>query len=317
MRVRYAGICGTDLHIARGHFDGRIAPGTVLGHEASGTVAAVGADVEGARRRRPRRRAPSRRVRHLPFLRPRPSADLRVPRGHRARPARLHAADVDGPVSCVLPLPLDLDLRSGALVEPLAVAVRDVRRGDVRVGDRVLVVGAGPVGVLIGLVCRAAGARRRHRRPRRAQDAPAQREPGLDGGHRGRPRDRTPTTTSRSRSPAARAGSTPQWPHPAPAARSSSSASTPSGGRSTSHRIYTHELSVLGARLHTRADFRAAIDLLARGAVDVDPLVSLVVAPTDVPDTVRRLEAGTGLIKVLVDSASPTVPTPSDRTATA
>ncbi len=66
-------------------------------------------------------------------------------------------------------------------------------------------------------------------------------------------------------------------------------------------RIYSHELSVLGARLHTRDDFRAAIDLLARGAVDVDPLVSLVVAPTDVPDAVRRLGAGTGLMKVLVD----------------
>jgi hypothetical protein len=42
--------------------------------------------------------------------------------------------------------------------------------------------------------------------------------------------------------------------------------------------------------------------------VDVDPLVSLVVAPTDVPDAVRRLGAGAGLMKVLVDYPHDTTP---------
>ncbi len=158
VRVRYAGICGTDLHIARGHFDGRVAPGAVLGHEASGAVAAVGEGVEA--------HAVGDPVVVHPVV-----ACGTCPSCDRGRPQTCAALVVAGldrpgsmqptwtvPASCVLPLPRDLDLRSAALVEPLAVAVHDVRRGDVRAGDRVLVVGAGPVGVLIGLVCRAAGA---------------------------------------------------------------------------------------------------------------------------------------------------------------
>jgi threonine dehydrogenase-like Zn-dependent dehydrogenase len=47
---------------------------------------------------------------------------------------------------------------SAALIEPLAVATHDVQRAGVKAGDRVLVFGGGPIGVLIALVCRQRGA---------------------------------------------------------------------------------------------------------------------------------------------------------------
>src|SRR5689334_8443487 len=47
--VAYCGICGTDLHIAHGAMDARIGPPQVIGHEMSGTVAEVGAEVDGLR----------------------------------------------------------------------------------------------------------------------------------------------------------------------------------------------------------------------------------------------------------------------------
>ena len=47
--VAYCGICGTDLHIAHGAMDHRVTPPQVIGHEMSGTVAEVGAGVEGSR----------------------------------------------------------------------------------------------------------------------------------------------------------------------------------------------------------------------------------------------------------------------------
>ena len=55
--VAYCGICGTDLHIAHGAMDARIPTPMVIGHEMSGTVAEVGAGVDGDPSRRPCRRA--------------------------------------------------------------------------------------------------------------------------------------------------------------------------------------------------------------------------------------------------------------------
>ena len=46
----------------------------------------------------------------------------------------------------------------GAMLEPLSVAVYSVERCDVRMGDAVLVLGAGPIGLLCLLVAKAAGA---------------------------------------------------------------------------------------------------------------------------------------------------------------
>jgi (R,R)-butanediol dehydrogenase / meso-butanediol dehydrogenase / diacetyl reductase len=55
-------------------------------------------------------------------------------------------------------LPPTLSLQAGALAEPTAVAVHDVRRAGLRDSERALVVGGGPIGVLIACVARASGA---------------------------------------------------------------------------------------------------------------------------------------------------------------
>src|SRR4029079_11982990 len=54
-------------------------------------------------------------------------------------------------------LPDEVSLRDAALVEPTAVAVHDVRRGQIAKGELVLVVGGGPVGLLVAVVAREAG----------------------------------------------------------------------------------------------------------------------------------------------------------------
>ena len=56
-------------------------------------------------------------------------------------------------------LPDDLDLQSAALVEPLAVGIHAVRVADVKAGSRVMVIGAGPIGLAVALWCRFFGAR--------------------------------------------------------------------------------------------------------------------------------------------------------------
>ena len=55
-------------------------------------------------------------------------------------------------------LPDNLDLSHAALIEPLAVACHDVARGKVQPGEDVLVIGGGPIGMLVAMVARDAGA---------------------------------------------------------------------------------------------------------------------------------------------------------------
>ncbi len=68
-------------------------------------------------------------------------------------------------------LPDSVDEESGAFVEPLAVGVQAVTRGQLTAGSTVAVIGAGPIGLVTLLVAKAFGAtppaRRRGRRPHR------------------------------------------------------------------------------------------------------------------------------------------------------
>jgi len=62
------------------------------------------------------------------------------------------------PASKVYKVPDDMDLKLAAMAEPLAVAIHDVRRSKLKVGDKTLIIGGGPIGLLIAMVARQAGA---------------------------------------------------------------------------------------------------------------------------------------------------------------
>jgi (R,R)-butanediol dehydrogenase / meso-butanediol dehydrogenase / diacetyl reductase len=139
--VAYVGICGTDLHIKHGAMDGRVTIPTVIGHEMSGTVAAVGEAVS--------RWSPGDHVTVMPL-----EWCGRCPAcaaGHQHVCQNLVFVGIDSggamrqtwtiPERLLVRLPPALGLQSGALAEPLAVAVHDVRRAAVLPGERVLVVG--------------------------------------------------------------------------------------------------------------------------------------------------------------------------------
>ena len=156
--VAYTGICGTDLHIVHGAMDARVARPAVLGHEMSGSIAAVGDGVDSW--------SVGDHVTVMPL-----SWCGRCPAcraGHSHICHNLNFLGIDSPgsmqTSWVVPadvlvaLPSDLPPEVGALVEPTAVAVHDVRRSDLRPGEKTLVVGGGPIGLLVACVARAAGA---------------------------------------------------------------------------------------------------------------------------------------------------------------
>jgi (R,R)-butanediol dehydrogenase / meso-butanediol dehydrogenase / diacetyl reductase len=146
LRVTACGICGSDLKIRP------VMPaGLVLGHEFCGEVVAVGSEAAGQWRE-------GQHVAALPV----------IGCGHclaclAGEPAQCEQADlvgvggssgafaeyvrVDGRETFALPESLAPEL--GALVEPLAVGLHAVERSVPRAGDRVLVVGAGPVGLAV------------------------------------------------------------------------------------------------------------------------------------------------------------------------
>ncbi len=68
------------------------------------------------------------------------------------------AEQIRVPARCLVPLPRELDARSGFLVEPLAVAIHGVRRARIEKSMRVLVVGAGTIGLCAAVAVNAAEA---------------------------------------------------------------------------------------------------------------------------------------------------------------
>jgi (R,R)-butanediol dehydrogenase/meso-butanediol dehydrogenase/diacetyl reductase len=154
VEIAECGICGSDLHMV---FDRYAKPGAILGHEWSGIVAAapddsgwtpgdrvVGNQSPGCGHCRPCRRG-------------RPSVCLNRARpdfaGYRGAFCQYKTVAADGLVR----IPDSLPTRVAALAEPMAITLHAVRLADVHPGDRVLVTGAGPVGLLLVAVLRAQG----------------------------------------------------------------------------------------------------------------------------------------------------------------
>ena len=143
VKVARCGICGTDLHMTSGHgWDFPV--GSVIGHEYAGEVVAVGTAVErfkiGDRvsgMARPSCGACEACFRGLPLL---CSSFRGGGMGGFGEYLRL-------PEGAAVALPQTLSIADGALVEPLAVGLHGVRMADMPMGAKVLVLGAGSVGL--------------------------------------------------------------------------------------------------------------------------------------------------------------------------
>jgi 2-desacetyl-2-hydroxyethyl bacteriochlorophyllide A dehydrogenase len=158
LRVRRVGICGTDLHIFQGHLDHRIPKGGVIGHETLAEVAEAPAS-SGFRA--------GERVVVEPLRTCGTCRACRMGAAYLCYGLRVLGVEEPGgmqeywtvPVDRLLRVPATLGDDEAAVIEPLAVATHDVRRAEVKAGDAVLVMGGGPIGALIAMVCKHRGAR--------------------------------------------------------------------------------------------------------------------------------------------------------------
>ncbi|POX45850.1 zinc-binding dehydrogenase [Streptomyces sp. Ru72] len=309
----YVGICGTDLHIFHGDMDARVAAPAVLGHEMSGRVVRVGPGVEGWQ--------PGDAVTVMPLRWDGTCPACRAGHQHICQNLDFIGIDSPGamqqrwrvPASTLIRLPGSLALDRAALVEPTAVAVHDVGRAQVREGEKVVVVGGGPVGVLIALVAQAAGAEVRvvelstHRRLLAEELGLTVWDPAADD---------VPELVRR-------------WTGGA-GAEVAFEVSGAAGGVDTAvevlgvrgrlclvaihprprevnlHRFFWRELTLVGARLYDRSDFEKAVALVADGTIPAERLISKVVPLTEAPAAFGALEGGGDVMKILVECATDT-----------
>jgi threonine 3-dehydrogenase len=160
IRVKHAGVCGTDLHIADwGEWArGRIRPPVVVGHEFAGEIAAVGAEVTADFRNGQLVTAEG----HIICGHCR---QCRMGDGHICRNTRIIGVDRDGafaeyiamPAANVMPLN-GIPTTTGAIMDPLGNAFHTVLAGDAVSGGTVLILGCGPIGCFAVGIARAAGA---------------------------------------------------------------------------------------------------------------------------------------------------------------
>ncbi|MDA1298429.1 MAG: zinc-binding dehydrogenase [Chloroflexi bacterium] len=155
IKIKYSGLCGSDVH--RFQY-GMAEPGSIMGHEFCGEVAVVGANVtawkEGDRViggggtpldgvTRPTS-GPRYSARTVGFKTPGWGGFAEYAVMDAWRPLRI---------------PDKVSWETAVLAEPCAIAVHAVRRSRFRVGDRAVVLGAGPIGLLVQQVLQAGGAR--------------------------------------------------------------------------------------------------------------------------------------------------------------
>ena len=308
--VAYTGICGTDLHIIHGAMDQRVTVPAVIGHEMSGRIAATGPDVADW--------AVGDAVTVMPLDWCGQCAACR--RGHSHVCQRLNFLGIDTPGSLqsswtvparlLVRLPSQLQLQAAALAEPTAVAVHDVRRGGVTAGEKVVVVGGGPVGTLIALAAKSFGAEVVVLEP--------------DAHRRGVAR--SVGLTAHDPSVIDPVALVDEWTSEAGADVAFEVSGSAAGVVSATHvlgvrgrlvmvaihpkprevdlfRVFWRELTVLGARVYERADFETAVGLIANGQIPVQSLISHVLPLDRVSEAFALLEQGAAM-KVLVQCSS-------------
>lgn len=165
VRVAAVGVCGSDVHY---YEHGRIGPYVVdhpliLGHELSGRIVAVGASVDPAR--------VDERVAVEPQRPCRTCDQCRHGRYNLCPAIEFYATPpVDGAFTeyvtiqadFAYPIPDSVSDEAAALIEPLSVGIWACQRAGIGPGSRVLITGAGPIGLIAAQTARAFGASEVH-----------------------------------------------------------------------------------------------------------------------------------------------------------
>lgn len=305
--VAYTGLCGTDLHIIHGNMDARVTTPLPFGHEMSGTITALGDGVTDWNI--------GDKVTVMPLDWDNTCPACLAGNQHICQNLNFIGIDSPGslqerwnvPASTLIAVPESLPLDHAALVEPVAVAVHDVRRAELAPGDKTVVIGGGPIGILIATVARHTGA-----------DVTIIE---IDAERRTQAESLGFTTLDPSATD--QVTWVEEWTHgagadvvfevsgAAAAVRGMTAlakvrgtivvvAIHPTPQEVDLQRVFWRELRILGARVYQRDDFETAVQLLADGVIPTDQVITRIVPLADTAHAFTELEAGRAM-KILID----------------
>jgi (R,R)-butanediol dehydrogenase/meso-butanediol dehydrogenase/diacetyl reductase len=307
IRVAYCGICGTDLHLFHGAMAQRLTLPHVMGHEMSGTIAAVGSGVAGWRE--------GDRVTVRPLDPCGKCPACAAGHSHICHNLKFIGIDTPGalqgiwtvPAHTLHRLPDSLALREGAMVEPVAVACHDVRMSELKEGEFAAVIGGGPIGILVALVALARGARvvMAEVNSFRLQLA---RSLGIDAVN---PLETDLVALVNQRTGGAgadvvfevsgsQAGADTMTKLPRTRGRIVVVAIYGEAPKVDLFRFFWRELKLSGARVYEAEDFELAIQLAAAGKLPLAKLITDVLPLSRLEDAMHRLEGGGDCMKILV-----------------
>ena len=312
VEVSYAGICGSDVHIFNGVNPIARTP-VIPGHEFSGRVVALGDNVDeiplGIRTA----------IQPLKFC----GSCTPCRRGafHVCENLIVIGVNQNGgfaeqvvvPSDCIFPIPDALSDEAAALAEPFSIATHSLNRGKISSSDRVLVIGAGPIGLYCALRARFVGAKQvqiSEPNKDRRDVAEALGIATVD------PRQSGAADTLRRISDGEGYDLVVETSGTAPGFDMATEAASvqgrivilgfPGDGRSEIHvtRCIVKELSLIGSRVCTRAEFRDTLDMLTtmqtRGDVDLASLITSVRPLNDLASSILDVEHGTETAKILI-----------------
>jgi 2-desacetyl-2-hydroxyethyl bacteriochlorophyllide A dehydrogenase len=290
--------------------DHRVHIPQVLGHEMSGTIVSLGSAV--------RDFALGDRVTVRPLVFCGSCPACQAGHSHICHNLKFIGLDAPGalqglwtvPAHTLHRLPEALSLDQAALIEPLAVACHDVRLGTVKSGDYVVVLGGGPIGLLVGLVARNRGAHVvvSEVNPFRVNLA---RELGLDAINPAEC-DLMEKVMDETRSAGAdvvfevsgsAAGAEMLTKIPRTRGRIVIVAIFSQPAKIDLFRFFWRELQLRGARVYEREDFESAIALAASGRLPLDRLITDIQPLARLADAMHQLEQGGGVMKILLRCA--------------
>ncbi len=314
IRVAACGVCGSDLHATAPEAD-LARRGGVLGHEVAGEVVEVGPEPVGGW-------SPGDRVFVMPV-----GGCGRCPQCKLDRPEQcprqrsfgaLGPEEPDGgyaeylAVSSadLLAVPSGVPLDAAALCEPLATGLMCVRQAELAIGDRVLILGAGPIGLAAAVWARFFGARRVVVSERVGHRLGVAERLGatdvIDAGLYPDAAARFAELTGAEPDAVIEAVGRPGMLNAAVAAVRPQGRVVTGGvcmePDSFDHLLaYAKEPTIRAARVYTKAENEFILEMMASGRIDPAPMISHRVGLGDLPAAFEALRSPTDQCKVMVE----------------
>jgi L-iditol 2-dehydrogenase len=315
VRIRAALTCGTDLKVfRRGYHAKMIVPPAIFGHELAGEIDALGAGVrdwEVGQRVVAANSAPCGECYFCGIDREELCQDLLFLNGayaeHIVIPERIVCRNL-------LPIEDHVPFETAALVEPLACAVHGAAEAGVRAGETVLVIGAGPLGLLLVRCAALVGARvlcagRRADRLQAAVAMGASETFDVEAGDASLHGWVQLETEGRGADRVIEAVGAPEaWSTAIGAVRRGGTVNLfggcPAGTSVTvdTARMHYDALTLLGTFHHTPATIRRSLLMLTAGQIPGDVLLQARSSLHELPTRLAELARGGGPLKVVVSA---------------